>query len=93
LRLTPAQRERRVTHAYHERVAPGARLGKHLDLLAAYEAELEQPPLHCGERGAARADPDHASTGARRQGREADEAWIKRKTGGCSDSVHEPQYE
>ena len=57
LRLAPAQRERRVPHAHHEGIAPGTGLGEDLDVLAAHEAELEQPPLERGERRRARADP------------------------------------
>ena len=58
LRLASPQRERGMTYSYDEGVTPGARLGEDLDVLAAYEAELEKPALERGEGGRGRADAD-----------------------------------
>src|SRR6266853_1693075 len=92
LRLTPAQRKRRVTDAHYERITPRARLGEDFDLLAAHEAELEQPALQCRQGRRDRADTHHPCGGAGRQGGEAHEARIESKPLRCDDGVHASDY-
>jgi hypothetical protein len=89
----PAQRERGVTDPHHERITPGARFREDLNLLAVYEAKLEQPPLEHRKCSGARADANHAAAGARRQRRKAHEARFQAKSSRGGDSVHGSQYE
>ena len=76
--------------AHHEGVAAGARLGQDLDLLAAYETELEQPPLERGEDTRACADRHDPAGGTGRERGEAHETGVKREPGGSGDGVHGP---
>src|SRR6267378_2559444 len=92
LRLTPTQRERRVTDAHHERITPRARLGEDFHLLAAHEAELEEPALQRRQGRRDRADADHSRGGAGGQRGEAHETRFESKSLRCGDGVHGCNY-
>lgn len=87
--LAPAQGERRMADAHDEGIASGACLGEDLDVLPAYEAELEEPPLERGEGGRGRADADDPPGGPGRERGETHEAGIESESGGSGYCVHD----
>jgi hypothetical protein len=87
-RFLAPEREGRIPDADHERVPPRPGLSEDLELLAAEEAQLEQPTLQGAHRSAGEAYSHNQAGAAGRQGAQAHVTRVEGDTRSDDSYIH-----